>query len=78
MVEKRSETKATKQRFSRLSFHSALPINILYSSLGSHTWPMCNVRQGTAQKGFEPGCRSGKSNNSLHETRLRALMSYDR
>ena len=64
MVEKRSETRATKQRFSRLSFHSALPINILYSSLGSLTWQRWIVLHRTVLKGFQPGDIRGKSNNS--------------
>jgi hypothetical protein len=64
MVEKRSETKAIKQRLSRLSFHSALPIHILYSSLGTLTWPMCNILRGTVLKVFEHRDSRGKSNNS--------------
>jgi len=64
MVEKRSETIAIKQRLSRLSFHFALPIHILYSYLESLTRLLCVVRHGTVPKVFQPGNDSGKSNNS--------------
>ena len=69
MVEKRSETRATKQRFSRLSFHSALPINILCSFLCFLTCLMCVVRQRTVLEVFEHRGRRGKSNNSISPTR---------
>jgi len=64
MVEKRSETKAAKPRFNRLSFHSALPIYILYPSLDSLTRPMYVVRQRTVLEEFRTRRLRAQSNNS--------------
>jgi hypothetical protein len=63
MVEKRSEASLVKQSFNRNSLHFALPIIFLCPSLGSLTWPMCDIRQGTEPKVIEPGHARGKSNN---------------
>ena len=65
MVEKRSETRAIKQRLSRHAFRSALAIYILHPPLKTLTWLMCGVRHGTEPKVFEPGKSRGKSNDSL-------------
>ena len=75
MVEKRSETRANKQRLCRLSFHFALPIDDLCPSLLSLTQPMYVVRHGTVLRGLGPRESSAKSNYTLHVTRLRAHMN---
>ena len=64
MLEKRSETQAIKQRLSRLAFHSALAIYILFPSLETLTWLMCSVLRSIALKVFQPGYDRAKSNNS--------------
>jgi hypothetical protein len=64
MVEKRSETRATKSHFSRLSFHFSLPINLLCPSLHSLTRQMSKILQSTVLQKIEHRDGRGKSNNS--------------
>lgn len=78
MAEKRSETQAIKPRLTRLAFHSALAIYILFPSLVSLTWLMCGIRHGPGPNVFEPRHDCGKSNNSTQETRLRTLLVPNR
>ncbi len=68
MVEKRSETKAIKQRLSRLSFHFSLPINVLFPSLKKPTAVMSIVRKACVLKEFQPGYLGAESNNVLVPT----------
>ncbi len=69
MVEKRSETKAIKQRLGRLSFHFSLPINVLFPSLKKPTAVMSIVRKACVLKALQPGYLGAKSNNSFELTR---------
>ena len=69
MVEKRSETKAIKQRLSRLAFHFALPINVLFPTPKYPTVVISSVRKACVQKEFQPGYLGAKSNTRFELTR---------
>jgi len=71
MLEKRSETKATKQRYCEHSFHFALAIMNIGSFLEYLTIRMCTFRQASVIDVFEPGSSRGASNYSTHETRMK-------